>query len=251
MGSLTTILLAAERRRQVVHPAARHAGTGGMPDPVAAWQRLRGAVSRAQMPAPRCWGSRGDAETLLWDAPASSVVMAAYGPLEGDGPQALIDVCLDPMSGLPAAWWQYQREAPPEADWPYQVPNAAWYVSERVSASGWPWTVGAERMLDELAARLGRDPMEYRLALLAADSLEAGALRALAARVERQEGALRGVAVLRRDSLAVAAAALNETLRVEWMAWDAGGTVSRATLDTLLAWTAALARLNATSRERG
>lgn len=249
----TAILPAGAGRPKTLRVPARPGTPATAPDPAPAWARWPGVPSRTQLPVPRCRARRGDAESLLWEAPAAEVVRAAYGQAACASPEALIDVRLD-LRGFPLAWWQYQRHASRPLHWPYEVPHGAWYAGEGPTRAGpgpaWPWALGAERLLDRLAARAGRDPIDYRLALLAPGALEARALHALAARLAAQALPAGGVAVLRAGRLAVAAAALRggatggET-GLEWTACEAGRGALPDAHHALVAWTAAVARLNA------
>lgn len=111
------------------------------------------------------WASLGDPESLLWEAEAGRIVRCRYGE-EGS---CRIDVLLD-EGGFPMAWWQHQRDAACDGQalpLPYAIAHQAFYTGGERPPGAMPFAWTSEQAVDVLAAAAGRDPLDYRLALLA------------------------------------------------------------------------------------
>jgi hypothetical protein len=148
--------------------------------------------------------ARGDAESLLWEAPRERVVQRHYRhPLPGSGPEssgatdlhALVDA-----DGWPVAWWQrFVLGADPWPAWalPYAIEHQSIHAIEATSGPSAPKTAFAhpraqhvkqhvfyiESFMDELAHAMGRDPLAYRLGLLKAQPVHSRLLQRAAQRI--------------------------------------------------------------------
>ncbi len=118
------------------------------------------------------WACMGDAESMLWDAPAGRVVRRQFGvPPGAPGEPALcrIDAMVD-AGGLPLAWWQHQcgpARDPAALPLPYGIAHQSFYAGDAGRESAMPFALYAEMFVDELAHAARRDPLDFRLALLA------------------------------------------------------------------------------------
>jgi hypothetical protein len=127
------------------------------------------------------WACMGDAESMLWDAPAGRVVRRQFGVPQGaDGEPALcrIDAMVD-AGGLPLAWWQHQcgpARDPAALPLPYGIAHQSYYADDMGRESAMPFALYAEMFVDELAHQARRDPLDFRLAMLAPASRQRRAL---------------------------------------------------------------------------
>lgn len=121
------------------------------------------------------WACLGDAESMLWDAAPGRVVRRQFGlPHGASGEPALcrIDAMVD-ASGLPLAWWQHQcgpARDPAALPLPYGIAHQSYYAGDTGRESAMPFALYAEMFVDVLAHAARRDPLDFRLAMLAPDS---------------------------------------------------------------------------------
>lgn len=111
------------------------------------------------------WASVGDPESLLWEAEAGRIVRCRYG----EASPCRIDVLVD-EAGLPMAWWQHQWGADCDGQalpLPYAIAHQAFYTGGERPLGAMPFACSGEQAMDALAAAARRDPLDYRLALLA------------------------------------------------------------------------------------
>jgi hypothetical protein len=172
--------------------------------------------------------ARGDAESLLWEAPRERVVQRHYRhPLPHGGPEssgatdlhALVDA-----DGWPVAWWQrFVMGADPWPAWalPYAIEHQSIHAIEAGPGPSTPRTAFSrpqaqhlkqhvfyiESFMDELAHATGRDPLAYRLGLLKAQPVHSRLLQRAAHHIgwDQARGAGRGLglALAGADGVAV------------------------------------------------
>lgn len=148
--------------------------------------------------------ARGDAESLLWEAPRERVLQSHYRhPLPCGGPESSgatdLHALLD-TDGWPVAWWQRFVLGP--ASWPawalpYAIEHQSMYAIEADPGTSAPKTAFSrpqaphlrqhafyiESFMDELAHATGRDPLAYRLGLLEARPVHTRLLQHAAQRI--------------------------------------------------------------------